>query len=182
MTGSKMDTAPGAATDRHTSRSRVSFLITFALMFGTWIVLSGKFEALLLVLGLISSFLVAWFFHDLLFPTIAPNAVAVFVRFCRYAPWLILEIIKANFHLLYVVCHPRMHEIIDPHIIQFDTGLTSDLAITTLANSITLTPGTITITAGSDGIFRVHAIDRPSADALPGAMLDRVADVYGDNR
>ena len=54
-------------------------------------------------------------------------------------------------------------------------------SVTTLANSITLTPGTITVTTGSDGTYRVHAIDKPSADALPGEMLDKVADIYGEN-
>lgn len=161
--------------------SFASFLITFILMFITWIVLSGKFDGLLIGLGLISSFLTAWFFHDLLFPGVAPGYFGVFFKFVRYMPWLMLEIIKANFHLLKIVFHPRMNELIDPHIIQFKTGLKSDLSVTTLANSITLTPGTITVTANADGQFRVHAIDKPSAEALPGAMLDRVADVYGEN-
>ncbi|MBU1342441.1 MAG: cation:proton antiporter, partial [Proteobacteria bacterium] len=49
-------------------KSFLSFLITFILMFLSWIVLSGKFEPLLLWLGGISSFLVAYYFYDLLFP------------------------------------------------------------------------------------------------------------------
>jgi multicomponent Na+:H+ antiporter subunit E len=75
-----------------------------------------------------------------------------------------------------------MHQLIDPHIIQFQTGLKSDIAITTLANAITLTPGTVTITANAEGGFRVHAIDRQSAQGLPGVMRDRVAHVFGENR
>jgi multicomponent Na+:H+ antiporter subunit E len=97
-------------------------------------------------------------------------------------PWLVKEVIKANFHLLYLVFHPRMLQLIDPHIIHFQTGLKSDIAITTLANAITLTPGTVTVTASADGGFKVHAIDRPSAQSLPGAMLDRVVHVYGESR
>jgi multicomponent Na+:H+ antiporter subunit E len=54
------------------------------------------------------------------------------------------------------------------------------LPITILANSITLTPGTITVTATADGLFSVHAIDRQSAEALPGTMLAKVADIYGE--
>ena len=73
-----------------------------------------------------------------------------------------------------------MNEMIHPHIIDFKTNLKSDLAITTLANSITLTPGTITVTASRDGVFRVHAIDKPSAEALPGVMLEKVANVFGE--
>lgn len=159
-----------------------SFIITFVFMFITWIILSGYFEPLLIGLGLVSSLVVAWFFHDLLFAGAGFQDIGVFVRFCRYMPWLIAEIIKANFHMLYLVFHPRMHEMIDPHIIQFQTGLRSDIAITTLANAITLTPGTVTVTANAEGGFRVHAIDRPSAEGLPGTMRERVARVYGENR
>jgi multicomponent Na+:H+ antiporter subunit E len=158
----------------------LSFFATFLLMFATWIILSGNFEPLLIGLGLLSSLAVAWFFHDLLFAGVTMKHTRVFVRFCRYVPWLIAEIIKANFHILFLVFHPRMHQLIDPHIVQFQTGLKSDIAITTLANAITLTPGTVTITANADGGFKVHAIDRPSSQALPGAMQERVAHIYGE--
>jgi len=168
------------AVEKETSFSFVSFLITFVLMFITWVVLSGNFSMLLISLGVISSLLTAWFFHDLLFPSVTPGHIRIFIKFSAYIPWLLLEIIKANFHLLYLVFHPRMKDLIDPHIINFQADLESDLAITTLANSITLTPGTITVTTGADGGYRVHAIDKPSADALPGSMLDKVADIYGE--
>jgi multicomponent Na+:H+ antiporter subunit E len=159
-----------------------SFFVTFVCMFATWMVLSGNFDPLLIGLGLLSSLAVAWFFHDLLFAGVTPGHAGVFVRFCQYIPWLIAEIIKANFHMLFLVFHPRMLQRIDPHIVQFQTGLKSDIAITTLANAITLTPGTVTITASADGGFRVHAIDAKSANGLPGVMLDRVARVYGEKR
>jgi multicomponent Na+:H+ antiporter subunit E len=73
-----------------------------------------------------------------------------------------------------------MRDLIDPQIITFKTKLKSDIAITTLANAITLTPGTITVSADSDGVFRVHAIDRVSAEALPGIMLEKVAKIFGE--
>jgi len=161
-------------------KSFFSFLITFVLMFLSWMVLSGKFEPLLLWLGGISSFLVAYYFYDLLFPALEIGYVKIFIRFVQYCPWLIWEIVKANFHLLYLSFHPRMIDLIDPHIITFKTNLKSDIAITTLANSITLTPGTITVTADSDGVFSVHSIDRESAEALPGIMLEKVARVFGE--
>ncbi|HKJ97484.1 MAG TPA: Na+/H+ antiporter subunit E [Desulfotignum sp.] len=180
--------AADTSENRETRAGRVSgsaffsFFITFVFMFATWIILSGKFDPLLLGLGLFSSAVVAWFFHDLLFAGVTMKQAGVFVKFCRYMPWLVMEIIKANFHILYLVFHPRMLQLIDPHIIQFQTGLKSDIAITTLANAITLTPGTVTVTASADGGFKVHAIDRPSAQSLPGAMLDRVVHVYGESR
>jgi multicomponent Na+:H+ antiporter subunit E len=162
-------------------KSLLSFLFTFILMFSTWIVLSGIFEPLLLGLGLFSSFIVAYFFKDLLLPLLEPGFIRTFFRFIIYAPWLIWEIVKANFHLVYLVFHPRMNDLIDPQIVVFKTNLKSDLAITTLANSITLTPGTITVTADNEGVFRVHAIDKEMAEALPGTMLEKVANVFGED-
>ena len=150
-------------------------------MFGLWIVLSGKFDLLLISLGLISSFIVSFFFYDLLFPDFAFNYLGMGFRFLKYLPWLMWEIIKANFHLLFIVFHPKLNELIDPHIIVFKTNLKTDIAITTMANSITLTPGTITVSSDSDGVFRVHAIDKKTAQALPGEMLDRVAKIFGEN-
>ncbi len=166
--------------ERRKRFSFVSFFLTFILMFFTWVVLSGNFSTLLISLGVISSLLVAWFFHDLLFPDVTSRYPGLFFRFITYIPWLIWEIVKANFHLMFLIFHPRMKELIDPHITVFQTDLTSDLPITILANSITLTPGTITVTATADGLFSVHAIDRRSADALPGTMLSKVADIYGE--
>lgn len=160
----------------------LSFLLTFIFMFVLWVVLSGKFNVLLISLGILSSFLVAWFFHDLIFPNLEFRYISIFFRFFFYAAWLIKEIIKANFHMMYLVFHPRMKELIDPHIIVFETSLKQEIAITTMANSITLTPGTITVTADKDGVFRVHAIDRASAEALPGQMLEKVADLFGEEK
>jgi multicomponent Na+:H+ antiporter subunit E len=163
------------------TKSLFSFSITFVLMFSTWLVLSGIFEPLLLGLGAFFSFLVAYFFKDLFFPSFEPGYIKIFFKFIIYLPWLMWEIVKANFHLVYLVFHPRMHDLIDPQIVVFKTNLKSDLAITTLANSITLTPGTITVTADNEGVFRVHAIDREMAEGLPGAMLEKVANIFGED-
>jgi len=164
------------------SKSLIPFSLTFILMFGLWIVLSGKFDPLLISFGLISSFIVSFFFYDLLFPDFAFRYFAICYRFLKYLPWLIWEIIKANFHLLFIVFHPRLKDLIDPHIIVFKTNLETDMSITTMANSITLTPGTITVSSDSDGVFRVHAIDKETADALPGEMLERVTKIFGEGK
>jgi multicomponent Na+:H+ antiporter subunit E len=67
---------------------------------------------------------------------------------------------------------------IDPRIIRFKTKLESDISWVTLANSITLTPGTITMDI-KDGEFFVHALDKKVADDLhAGEMEDRVAHVF----
>jgi multicomponent Na+:H+ antiporter subunit E len=100
------------------------------------------------------------------------------IRFMRYLPWLMYQILLANLHLLYLTFHPRMMDKINPRIIRFDSSLKSDLSRTTLANSITLTPGTITVYAGVMGGFAVHCIDDHSGQGLPGHMEKKISEVF----
>lgn len=68
--------------------------------------------------------------------------------------------------------------LIDPHIMRFKTKLKKDLALMTFGNSITLTPGTITVLI-KEGNFYVHAIDKKTGeDLLTGEMEDKVAHVF----
>lgn len=157
------------------------FVFTFIIMSGTWVVLSGKFDPFHLSLGLISCGIVAYLSSDLLFPSPRIKGLLVqWARFIRYIPWLMVEIIKANLHVTYLVFHPRMMELIDPKIVKFRSKLQSDLALVTFANSITLTPGTITVDVSIDGDFKVHAIDKASGDPLPGAMEANIAKAFGE--
>ena len=73
-----------------------------------------------------------------------------------------------------------MMDLINPKIIEFDSRLKSDVSRTTFANSITLTPGTITIYAGIMGTFAVHCIDDKSGQDLPGEMESRIAKVFDE--
>ena len=81
---------------------------------------------------------------------------------------------------MYLVFHPKMLDLIDPKIIEFDSRLISDISRTTFANSITLTPGTITVNVSVLGKFTVHCIDEESGRSLPGDMEARVAKVFGE--
>ena len=151
-------------------------------MLGVWVLLSGKFDPFHLSLGVISCGIVAYFSSDLLFANPRPQGLlSQWVRFVRYIPWLMFEIIKANIHVTYLVFHPRMMDLIDPRIIKFQSKLKSDLALVTFANSITLTPGTITVYVSIDGDFKVHAIDKASGDPLPGEMEANIARTFGED-
>ena len=101
-------------------------------------------------------------------------------RFIGYIPWLLWQIFLANLHVLYLVFHPRMMELIDPDIIEFDSTLKSDVARTTFANSITLTPGTITVNVSALGRLSVHCIDEYSGKPLPGEMETRIARIFDE--
>jgi multicomponent Na+:H+ antiporter subunit E len=152
-------------------------------MFVIWVLLSGKFDAFHLALGIISSAIVAYFSADLLFesPNIELKGLpGSWIRFVRYIPWLLYQIFLANLHVLYLTFHPRMTDLIDPRIIKFKSKLQSDLSRVTFANSITLTPGTITVYVTMDGDFSVHAIDEKSREGLPGEMERRIARAFGE--
>jgi len=150
-------------------------------MFAGWIVLSSRFDAFFLILGVIASCLVAYFSGELLFPgTKVKRPFRRWLKFLGYVPWLIYQIFKSGVHVLRLVFHPRMMELIDPQLIRFRSKLTSDVSRTTFANSITLTPGTITVFVNLHGLFTVHAIDSESAESLPGEMEERIARVFGE--
>jgi len=160
-------------------RSGLAFLLTFIVMFVSWIILSGRFDLFHLGLGLVSCALVAFFSSDLLFQTVDLGLLkSQWPRFLIYIPWLLLQVFKANIHVLKLAFHPRMRELIDPRIIKFRSKLKGELALLTLANSITLTPGTITVYVTDYGDFEVHVIDRASAESLPGEMEARIEEIF----
>jgi len=157
----------------------LSFLLTFIILFIFWILLSGEFTFVILASAVVSCFFVAHISHDLLIgkADISPG-IARILRFIKYLPWLLWQIVLSNIDLVYRTLHPGMP--IDPCVITFDTDLTTDMGITTLANSITLTPGTITIEANEKGAFIVHAIAKePAESLLAGEMQARVKGVEG---
>ncbi|MBN2539592.1 MAG: Na+/H+ antiporter subunit E [Deltaproteobacteria bacterium] len=154
-----------------------NFVATFVMLMVFWALLSGKFDTFHLSLGVICSLIVAYLSHDLLFANVrVGDGRLIAQRFLRYIPWLMREIVTANFHVAYLALSPKMP--IDPQIITFRTKLESDISWVTLANSITLTPGTITIDI-EDREFMIHALDRKVADDLDtGEMEDRVAHIF----
>ncbi|MFW6323803.1 MAG: Na+/H+ antiporter subunit E [Desulfovibrionales bacterium] len=159
----------------------VPFLLTFLIMFATWVIFSGLFDGFHLTLGVLSCAIVAYFFSDLLFGEgfSLKSFLGSGLRFLGYIPWLLLEIVKANFHLLSLVFHPRMKEKIDPTIMQFPTSLKGTMPRLTFANSITLTPGTVTVYVSVAGEVTVHSIDRKSAGGLAD-MEKKVARTFGE--
>ncbi len=148
------------------------------ILFAVWLVFSGHFDALHLALGLACSALVAVFSSELLFPETLTSRTAVTTwRVVRYLPWLLLQIVLANLHIVYLVWRPGQ---LRPQIVRFKTGLTSDLAKVVFGNSITLTPGTITMEIDDDE-FTVHAVSDQAASSLQsGEMERRVAHAFLD--
>jgi multicomponent Na+:H+ antiporter subunit E len=159
------------------------FFITFTILFFFWIHLSGQFDIFHLTLGVISCALVSRISGNLLFrkKRVRSTYLWEILRFLKYLPWLLYQIVLANIHVAYLVLHPNMPLLIDPHIIKFKVRLKTDIGLTTFGNSITLTPGTITVLI-HEGFFYVHAINQKVADdLLTGEMEDRVAQIYKED-
>ena len=122
----------------------MGFVLTSIILFIFWILLSGDLHFTLIISGIVSSLFVAFISHDLLFKKARlGHSLTIGYRLVAYLPWLLWQIVLANLDLAYRTLHPSMP--IDPHIIEFDTDLKTDKGITVLANSITLTPGTVTV-------------------------------------
>jgi multicomponent Na+:H+ antiporter subunit E len=149
-------------------------LATFVTMLAFWILLSGMFDAFHLSLGVVSCLLVTVFSHELLFYGEKKRSwLRGTVGVALYAPWLFWQIVLANLEVAYIVLHPRMLDRIDPRLIRFKTFLKRPISKVTFAQSITLTPGTITVHIHEDE-FTVYALTRSAAEALPGEMERRV--------
>lgn len=159
----------------------LSFLLTAVLMFIFWFSLSGQTKPLFLIFGAICSLLVAYWSHDLLIGKLEKGPdLKKFIRMIAYLPWLAWQIVLANWHLVYLVLHPKMP--IDPTIMRYEHDLKTNMGITVLANSITLTPGTTSIDADRRELI-VHAISRKTAeDLLSGSMLAKVREIEGGAR
>ena len=149
--------------------------LVFSACLVLWILLSGHVGALDLAMGVAASALVTFANRDV-------EGVSEMLRWTprllAYLPWLLKEIWVANLQVVKLVLDPALP--IDPVVVRVRTRFSSDFARTTLANSITLTPGTITLDVDGDD-FLVHAITAGGgADIVAGGMARRVGRMFGD--
>ncbi len=154
------------------------FVLTALIMFAFWILLSGKFSFILFLSGFISSLLVSYMSNDLLIGNgdIKLGFIRT-IKFIRFLPWLLWQIVLANIDLALRTLHPKMP--INPILINIKNNLKSDLGMVILANSITLTPGTVTIDV-NENEFLIHVISEKAAQSLiSGEMQARVKKIEG---
>ena len=154
------------------------FVLTVLIMFLFWIFLSGEFSFILLLSGIISSLLVSYISHDLLIGNGDMKLGFIrTIRFIKFLPWLLWQIVLANIDLAIRTLHPKMP--INPMLINFKNNLKTDLGMVILANSITLTPGTVTIDVNENDFF-IHVISEKAAQSLiSGEMQARVKKIEG---
>lgn len=143
-------------------------------LFGFWLLLSASYDIAHLIVGALIASLVMW-----LNPAGARSARKVsWLALLGYLPWLIGRILKSGFHVSRLILAPSLP--IAPRLIHHQTDLKSDGELVVLGNSITLTPGTITVEV-APGELVVHAIDEASSsDLMNGALEAKVAGLFSD--
>lgn len=144
-------------------------------LFMLWVLFSASFEWIHLSLGLVFSFAVAWLNsgHSPFVPRFR-----LWLRIFLYLPWLFYKIIESSVHLSKLILHPALP--IDPHLFSVESKLRHHAAIVLFGNSITLTPGTITVEVDRNNLI-VHAIDKVSGDDLGSKEMEsKITDIFKD--
>lgn len=152
------------------------------MLFVFWVMMSGQFDLVHLGFGLIAVAVVMWLDRRM------PNGVeekadqsllAHFHRFPFYVPWLAVQMIKATWQVACIVLGRKID--INPCFVEFKSRQPHSVARVTLGNSITLTPGTLTIEVMNDR-YRVHALTAANADELlEGEIPRHVARLFGES-
>ena len=141
--------------------------------FGLWLLLSGYFDVpLLLIFGALSCALavfVAWR-TEVIDPEEKPLRLRLNAHILTYWPWLLWQVVLANLDVAKRILDPKLP--ISPTMVTLKPTQRSDLGRVIYANSITLTPGTVSTDLSGDTL-EVHALTREGVDALLAGDMDR---------
>ena len=154
-----------------------SIILGLAL-FGIWLLWSGMYLPLLITCGAISTTVAVLIAYRM--KIVDNEAVPIHLGwrpFFSYAPWLMKEIVAANFDVAKRIIDPKLP--IHPCMLIVRANQKTDLGRVILANSITLTPGTVSVGIAEDGIT-VHSLSfQGDADEMSGNMDRRVSALEG---
>lgn len=142
-----------------------------AILFGLWMLLSGHYTTLLLIIGGISAVFVVAIGARMGVIDREGHPIRSAFGALFYWPWLLWQILRANLDVSRrILSSPRA---IDPELFMVRASQKSQLGQVIYANSITLTPGTVTIEV-ENGEFLIHALDRSHADEIRSGRMDRL--------
>ncbi len=142
----------------------------FILFFLVWVIFNGQFTLEIAVFGIVIAGAMYWFIckflnykpgYDLFLCKKAPLLI-------HYLITLIIEILKANGAVFKMIYSAEYEP--EPAIVHFQTDLKTTFARVLLANSITLTPGTITVSL-KDNIYTVHCLDKELARGIDSSVF-----------
>lgn len=152
----------------------------YVIFFLIWIIFNGQFTLEIAAFGLVIAGVLYWFICK--FMDYRPrNDLVLCKRFfliIHYIFVLVKEILKANIAVFKMVYSAKYQ--LEPAVVHFTTTLNSTFARVLLANSITLTPGTITVSLNDDE-YVVHCLDKELAHGIDNSifvkLLERIEDV-----
>lgn len=157
------------------NRSPFSLLVSFTLLMGFWLVMSGHYSLFHITLGVMCVGLVMAldatikkmaFFED----EVDSLRVVRFSYLPYYAGWLLVQIIVSGVHVARIILDPKLP--INTAIVTFRVNLPNTQARVILGNSITLTPGTLTLSIEGDR-FTVHALSPASYEGIIDDTMPR---------
>lgn len=135
-----------------------------------WLLLSGHYTPMILVFGLGSCLFTAWLCHRLGIIHAESVPIELLPRLPAYMAWLLWQIFKSNIDVAVRILRPGRH--ISPTMVSLTAHQRTALGQAVFANSITLTPGTITVGL-AHGQSEVHALSESGSQALEGGDIDQ---------
>lgn len=153
---------------RRASLPRVAGLA--AALYAFWLLMSGHATPFLLAAGLGSALAVALLARRMDIADREGVPLHLTLAALAYWPWLLKEIARSGWEVMRIILHPRLP--ISPQLVRIAPSQKSALGLVTHANSITLTPGTVTVEAGHRE-FLVHALTRAGAEGVQAGDMDR---------
>jgi multicomponent Na+:H+ antiporter subunit E len=151
----------------------------FVALYVFWLLLSGYFTPFLLAAGAGCALAVVWLARRLEVVDAEGHPIHLGPSASVYWIWLFREIIKSAWDVSRIIVDPRLP--ISPTLVRFKPSQKTAVGLVIHANSITLTPGTITIEAGRDE-FLVHALTRSGAEGVIDSEMDRRISAFEGTR
>ncbi len=158
------------------------FFSTLIIYFLFWLAYTASFAVEEMIIGIIIATLLSLFTYKSFTQLKSDNNIFKrIISFIAYIPIFVIEMVKANIDVARRVINPNLP--INPGIVKINTDLSSDYAKLFLANSITLTPGTLTMDVKDDSLY-IHWIDVASSnkdeqkEQIAGKFEDRLGGIF----
>ena len=145
-------------------------LLLLVLLIAAWLLWSGLFTPLLLGLGAFSCLLTVYLVRRMGYFDNKVFALRFGPRLFGYWAWLAKEVVRSSIEVARIVLNPRLP--ISPQVFEIKATATHPVDQAMLANSITLTPGTLALDV-DDGVILVHSLTRSGADEIITGEMDR---------
>lgn len=151
----------------------------FVLFYAFWLLMSGHYTPFLLAVGAAVSAAVVWFAHRMDVADREGHPIHLGPSALTYWPWLAKEILKSALEVSRIVLDPRLPA--TPTVVRFRPRQKTVVGLVTHANSITLTPGTLSIEVGPER-FVVHGLTRAGAEGCIDSEMDRRVERFEGGR